>query len=220
MTRGWIVGAGAQGRVIAEMWRAQHPGAALGFLDDDPALHGQRVLGLLVAGPVERLADQHGRDAEVMLGIGHNARRLSLADRWDAHGIAWGRVVHPSAVVAPSAEIGAGTVVFAQAAVNAGARLGRHVVVNTSVVVEHDCVIGDGAYLAPGACMGGRVEIGRGAFLAVGATLAPRVSVGAGAVIGAGAVVMEDIPAAVLAYGAPARVVQALDASFDWSRLL
>jgi sugar O-acyltransferase (sialic acid O-acetyltransferase NeuD family) len=220
MKTGYIVGAGAQGRVVAEVWNAQHPAAEFFFLDDDPALQGRTVLGIPVIGSVQALETLDLTGAEMVLGIGHNPKRLALAERWEPRLTCWGTVIHPSATIMPSARIAAGAVVFAQAVVNTGARVGRHVVVNTGAIVEHDCVLEDGAYVAPGVCMGGRVMIGRGAFVSTGATLAPRVRIGAGAVVGAGALVIADVPAEVLVYGVPARIIRPLENGFDYGRLL
>lgn len=217
-----VVGAGAQGRVTLEVWRAAHAEARFVLLDDDAKLHGTELLDVKVVGGVALLPELCADGCEVLIALGNNGARLALAARLEAavKELHWGRAVHPSAIVAPSASIGAGSVVFAGAIVNTDARIGGHVVVNTGVIVEHDCVIEDGASLSPGACMGGRVHVGRGAFVSTGVTLAPRVKVGAGSVIGAGAVVTKDIPEGMLAYGVPARVVRAIDASFDWKRLL
>lgn len=220
MKIGYIVGAGAQGRIIAEVWRAQHPDVPLTFVDDDVALHGRRVVGVEVIGAVERLQAANQDGALVILAIGDNRRRLELADQWSARGIAWGTAVHPSATLMPSAILGGGSVVFAHAVINTGAQVGRHVVINSAVVIEHDAVIEDGTSLSPGVCMGGRVRIERGAFISAGVTLAPRVTVGAGTIIGAGATVVHDIPPNVLAYGVPARVIGPLDSSVGLGRVL
>jgi acetyltransferase EpsM len=217
---GCIVGAGAQGRIIAEVWRAQHPEARFVFLDDDPALHGRRIGGVEVVGPVRTLSAAEHRHTRVVLAIGDNRQRLELAAVWDTERVVWGNAVHPSATLMPSATVGGGTVVFAHAVINTGAQVGQHVIVNTAVIIEHDAVIEDGVSLSPGVSMGGRVCVGRGAFVSAGVTIAPRVTIGAGSIIGAGATVIGDVPADVLAYGVPARVIRSLDSTFTFGRLL
>lgn len=210
-----IVGAGAQGRVTLEVWRAARPDATFVFLDDAPEAQGREILGAKVVGPVDEARALGG---EVVLALGNNAVRKALAARLE--GVRFGNAVHPSATVSPSATLGPGTVVFAGAVVNTEAHAGAHVVINSGVVVEHDAVLGDFANLSPGVRSGGRIEVGEGAFVATGATLAPRVKVGAWSVVGAGAVVVREVPERTIAYGVPARVVGQVDGSFDWRRLL
>lgn len=208
-----VVGAGAQGRVVLENWRAQHPEDEFLFVDDNAQLLGQTILGAKVAGSIADLASLGG---EVVLALGHNAKRLELASRLS---VAFGTVVHPSAVVMPSAKLGPGTVVFANGVVNTQAELGAHSIVNTGSIVEHDCIFDDGSSISPGCRMGGRVKGGRGVFLGAGVTVVPYVVIGAWSMIGAGAVVAEDIPERVLAIGVPARVVRPVDEA-DWSKVL
>jgi acetyltransferase EpsM len=215
-TRG-IVGAGAQGRVTLETWRAQHPDDDFVFLDRDTSLHGRTILGASVVGAPG--ADEVG-DAEVLVALGDVTQRMRVAAELAALGVRFGRAVHPTAVVAPSATIGEGTIVHPAAVVHTEAKVGRHVIVNTGVIVEHDCVIEDGSSLSPGVRMGGRVQIGAGAFLGTGVTVAPRVRIGANTVVGAGAVVVRDLPSDILAYGVPARLVRPIDAAFDPRALL
>ena len=211
-----VVGAGAQGRVVLEMWRAQHPHDEFLFLDDSATLHGSAILGAPVAGPVSSIGTFEGA-AEAVVAIGNNRIRLAVADRF---GIQLGIVIHPSAVISPSSVIGAGTVVFAGAIVGTQAKVGANVILNTGVIIEHDATVEDGASFSPGTKTGGRIHVGRGAFLATGVTLAPRVRVGAWSVVGAGSVVVRDIASQTLAHGVPARPVRAIDDSFDWQTLL
>ena len=213
MSQRVIIGAGSQGRVVLEAWRAQHPSSVFRFVDRDPLLQDQAILETPVAALADAPVD------EVVLAIGDNRIREDLASELQGAGFRWGIVVHPSAVISPSAVLEAGAVVLANAVVHTGARVGSHAVVNTGVLIEHDCVVEEFASLSPGVCMAGRVRIGRRAFLSVGVTLAPRVSVGSDAVIGAGAVVVKDIPASVVAYGNPARIVRSVSQA-DLARVL
>jgi acetyltransferase EpsM len=213
----YIVGAGAQGRIVLETWRAQGPGYRYAFVDDDPELLGEEIDGVPVIGPI---ADMAKDPAEAVLAIGHNVRRLELAAIWTGKGIDWGIPVHPSAVVSPSAQLGPGAVVLPGAIVHTGAVVGPHVIVNTGAIVEHDCIVEDGASISPGVRMGGRVRLAMGVFLSTGVTVAPRVSIGALSIVGAGAVVVDDLPSGVLAYGVPAKVVRTLPPDYDWRELL
>lgn len=59
------------------------------------------------------------------------------------------------------------------------------------------------------------IRVGAGAWLASNVTVNPGVTIGAGAVIGSGGVVTRDVPAGVLAYGNPCRVVRAITDADD-----
>jgi hypothetical protein len=72
-----------------------------------------------------------------------------------SQGLVLRSVVHPAAVVAPSATIGAGTLVMPGAVVNAEARIGANAIVNSGAIVEHDCEVGEGVHIAPGAVLCG-----------------------------------------------------------------
>lgn len=241
----WLVwGAGAQGRVTLDLLRDAHPGAMACLVDDDARLVGRTVAGVEVidrpralqwalggadphpaeprmAGASERAGSLAGCvEVRAILAMGHNPRRLRLAEELAAAGLRFARLIHPTAAVLASASLGEGTVIGPCAVVGSGAQIGRHVLIGSGAVVEHDCTLEDGASLAPGVRMAGRVRIGMAAFVGVGASLCPRVCVGKGAIVGAGAVVTRDVPAGMLALGVPARVVRPVDVRRDWSRIL
>jgi sugar O-acyltransferase (sialic acid O-acetyltransferase NeuD family) len=218
---GWIiVGAGAQGRITLDVLRATCAEVRAVFLDDNPEREGQRLGGAEVVGRSWLRSHPNPAQLRAIVAIGNNAQRLRVAGELRALGVAFGNVVHPSAVVLSTATVGAGVTVSPMAVVGSGAEVGNHCIINTAAVVEHDCVIGEGCSLSPGVRMAGRVAIGAGAFIGVGATLNPRVMVGAGAIVGAGAVVTRDVPPRTVVYGNPAREVRPVDPERDWRKLL
>lgn len=208
-----IWGAGGHGKVVADLLRALGH-RVVGFVDSDPGKLNRRVdsggaaVVMLQGTFLERLAAERelpeGIDA-VAVAMGDNQRRLECLARLDGRSAP--ALVHPTAVVSPSASLGAGTVVFAGAVINADARIGAAVIVNTAAVVEHDCLVADGAHVSPGATLAGAVRVGERSWIGAGATIIQEIEVGSDAVVGAGAVVIRDVAMDTVVAGVPAAIV-------------
>jgi sugar O-acyltransferase (sialic acid O-acetyltransferase NeuD family) len=205
-TKLYIYGASGHGKVVAEIALALDY-LVSGFIDDDPSMQGKHVLELPICGGFEWLVRSARHSKLVVgLGIGDNRVRCRVAQQCRRLGIPLITLVHPSALISPSAAIGNGTVVMAMVVVNALAKIGDGVIINTGVIVEHDCNVGEYAHLAPNSAMGGASSLGKMSLLGMGATIIHLVRVGDGSVVGAGAVVIKDLPDTVVAVGVPARI--------------
>lgn len=177
-----------------------------GFLDDSLA-PGTRVVNWPVLGGASWLEGQPPR--VFALGVGDNGTRQRIANTLLDRGHSLPAFVHPSAVISPSARLGAGTVAMARVVVNAEAQVGNGVILNTGCVVEHECVIGDFAHLSPQSALGGRARVGLRTHIGIGATLIQLARVGDDCVVGAGAVVLKEVAAGLTVVGVPARVLKA-----------
>jgi len=215
----FIVGASAQGRIVADILRAQDGKICLQFIDDNDAIWGRLVNGVKVAGGYGYLLDQDRQKAAVVVALGHPAKRVALASRAAAAGFSLANAIHPAATVVPSARLGRGVVVHPGTVVNTDASIGDCALLNTGAIIEHDDVLEEGATVCPGARLGGRVRVGRGAFIGSGAIVLARMTIGDGAIVAAGALVTRDVPPGVLVMGIPARIAKPVDERFDWNRL-
>jgi sugar O-acyltransferase (sialic acid O-acetyltransferase NeuD family) len=147
-------------------------------------------------------------DFLVAIGGDRGRDRSELHDYLVSQGLNPATVIHPTAFVAGSAQLGSGSQILAQAAVCAEVRTGRSCIINTGASVDHESILGDGVHIAPGAVVAGCVNIGARTTIGCGAVVLPRITIGDDAVIGAGSVVTKNIPARVTAYGAPARIIR------------
>jgi UDP-N-acetylbacillosamine N-acetyltransferase len=207
-----IWGASGHARVVADIVRLQGEHELVGFLDAlHPERRGAEFCGASILGGAEELETLHAQRVDAIIcGMGDGPARLWAAEQVRAHGYRLATAVHPRATIARDVVLGAGTVVAAGAIVNPAAVIGENVVINTGATVDHECVVGDGAMIGVGAHLAGSVTVGRAAVVEIGTIVAARLAIGEGTVVGAGSLVLHDVPAGVLAYGRPARVVRPL----------
>jgi sugar O-acyltransferase (sialic acid O-acetyltransferase NeuD family) len=209
-----IMGAGGHAQVVADiLLRMRETGAdlvPLGYLDDNPALTGQKRLDLPILGTGAHLS-VIPHDA-LIVAIGQNETRRRLFAALKGQGEHFMIARHPSAVIAPDVKIGPGSVIAAGAIVNPGSSVGANVILNTGCTVDHHNHIGDHVHIAPGVHLGGDVSIGTGTLVGIAAAVMPQRRVGDWSVVSAGALVHNDLPDRVVAAGMPARVIRNLTA--------
>jgi sugar O-acyltransferase (sialic acid O-acetyltransferase NeuD family) len=158
--------------------------------------------------PVSWLDDGPGEeDGVALLGTGENVRRETVG-RLRSAGWEVASLVHPTAHVAPSAEIGAGALLGPSVVVGARSRIGDHAVLGRGTLVGHHTKLGEFATLGPGSNVGGNVELGEDVFVGMGAVIRDHLRIGPAAVIAMGAVVVRDVPAGVKVRGIPAAPVE------------
>ena len=211
MSKLLILGAGGHAKVVAETALASGVASNVAFLDDRctglnaclPVL-GWPVMGPLVLSLQAETAAQF--DAAVV-AIGHAATRLHWIQQLQDAGYHLPVLMHPTAWVSPSAQLGPASVVFAQVAVHAQASIGTGAILNTGCSVDHDAQISDAVHICPGARLAGEVQVGRCSWIGIGASVIQQVCIGSDVSVGAGAAVIRDLADGVTAVGVPARVV-------------
>ncbi|MCE9613245.1 MAG: acetyltransferase [Lentisphaerae bacterium] len=204
-----VFGGGGHARVVMECLRLSGVARPVAVVDANPALRGQRVAGVRVAGGDESLPGLKRRGlrhfAVGVGGTGDNRLRQRLFELGVAHGLQPLEVVHPTAICSPDATVGRGVQRMPGSIVNTGVVLGDDVIVNTGAIVEHDCQVGAHAHLASGSVLCGGVRVGMRAHVGGGAVVRQGIMIGDGAVVAAGAVVVKDVQPGDVVAGVPAR---------------
>lgn len=204
-----ILGAGGHAKILIEALRAQGNRDSLAALDSNQEIWGRKLLGVPVLGGDDLLSnlvmDGLQRFVVGLGGVRNNQPRKELYQKARSLGLGPVTVIHPSAVISPSAELGPGCQVLPGAVINAEATLGTNVIVNTRAVVEHDCRLGSHVHVASGAVICSGCTLGEGVHVGASAVVRQLISIGKWSTVGAGAAVVKTIKANSKVVGIPAR---------------
>lgn len=192
-----LIGAGGHAKVVLSLARALRR-EVLGVCDPALAREGATSWrGLPVLGDDAAISGFGPERIVLLNGIGqvpHGTVRQSVHERWASQGFRFVTLIHPCAVVDPTATLGDGVQVMAGAIVQADVTIGADVIVNTGARVDHDCRIGDHVHVAPGAVVCGGVDVGAASFIGASATLLPLVKVGRACLVAAGSTLARALP--------------------------
>lgn len=181
----------------------------IGYADGDPAKRGTNHAGRTVHGTIEEVGlNLRGHEVWFFCAIGNNGARATMAKVAEELGWKPATLVHPSAIVARSAEIAAGTYVGPGTVISSNARIGAHVILDMQVSVGHDAVISDFCSVFPGARITGCCRLEEYVLVGANAALLPGTVVGDRAVVGACSLAHGHVPADTTILGVPARIIQ------------
>jgi sugar O-acyltransferase (sialic acid O-acetyltransferase NeuD family) len=206
----YIVGAGGAGKEVLDtieaMNRVRPQFRIAGYVDDDPTRKGDVVNGVKVVGNTDDLIALGGRPAAV-ISVADPVIKGRLAGKLDGH-VEWINAICPTANISAYATLGKGIVIRASVCVGANAILEDHVQVNALSSIGHDVRLGLFSSVMIQSALSGYAVLGRYGYIATGVTALPGVRIGENTHIGAGSVVTKDVPANVVAYGMPCRVIR------------
>jgi acetyltransferase EpsM len=120
-------------------------------------------------------------------------------------------LLHPSATVSKSAKIGHGTFVGPHVTIMPEAVIGNHCSFRASASVGHDCMVGNDCYMGPNSTLSSRVKRGDGVHIGPNACVLEKVGLGPYSVVGLGSAVLKDLPAFVVAFGCPVKIIETLE---------
>ena len=181
----------------------------IGFLDDDEALWDKAFHGTKILGPL--LSARRFNECYFVNGIGSPANFRNKEAIITKTGIPKERfatIIHPSAVVSRTAQLGFGTVVFQHVTITSDASIGNHVIILPHAVISHNDVVGDYTCIATGVSISGGVRVGHSCYLGAGTTVIENIHIGDLCLAGMGSVILKDIPSNAVVVGNPARILR------------
>jgi sugar O-acyltransferase (sialic acid O-acetyltransferase NeuD family) len=184
-----IVGAGGHGRAVGEAAVLSGRFDIAGFLDDLLPVGATIAGGGNLLGPLCSMGNLLAIADRAIVAIGDNILREKLTRQLVLAGFTCETIIHPKAIVSPTAVLGAGCSVMAGAILGTEARLGIGVIVNCGAVVDHHAVVEDFGHLGVNSSMAGGALLGKGAWLQPGSALGYGVKTPPSATLAPGVVV-------------------------------
>lgn len=135
-----ILGAGSHGQEVRELAQSLNVFRRIAFLDDDPG----RTQAI---GRCSDLARFVGEYPIAIAAVGDRALRMRWIEELARAGFILPVLVHPGAVVSPSAVIGYGSVICARATISAGAVIGKGCIISSGATIDRDVAIPDGTHI-------------------------------------------------------------------------
>ena len=207
-----IVGAGGFGREVLQWARDAWPTATAriaGFLSSDAGALEGLDCGLGVLGSPDDYRPTPGD--RLLLAIGIPYVRRTVAESLLAKGAEFLTLIHPTAIVTPSATIGLGSILCPFSLASDSCRLGRFSLMNYHSSLGHDATAGDFSVLSPYATLGGHAHIEDDVFLGLHSSVGPGKTVGARSKVSANSCVLATAPADSIIYGVPGRIVRRVE---------
>jgi len=139
--------------------------------------------------------DHHAIDASVyyVLGIGNLLIRNKVLEEFKSKKATFTGIIHPTALISNSAEIGEGTIISHNVSVGPKAKIGSFNVINSRCTIGHDSEIGDNNFLSPQVVVGGYATIKNSNFLGTNSCVLPEVNIESNNKIMAGMTVTSNV---------------------------
>jgi sugar O-acyltransferase (sialic acid O-acetyltransferase NeuD family) len=208
-----IIGAGKFAREVHTWVRQAIDGGLAwtikGFLDDNlKAMDGFGHYPKIIC-PVDQYEPQ--ADDIFLCAMGKPKIKKLYCDKVAGKGGKFETFIHPTALVGPSVQIGAGSILCPYTQLSCDIVLGECVTFGTLSNTAHDTRIGAYSMICGSCEINGNAVLEEGVFLGSHATILPDARVGAWAYVGAGSVVLRRVKPGTKVFGNPAVPIGAVE---------
>ena len=192
-----IYGGGRMSKVIIDILNHM-PGYSIKGIIDINYPDKKEVMGIPVIGNDSILENMYQDGYQkIFNSIGFNRNkhwRKPPYEMLKKKGFEFINVIHPTAVIDISVEMGEGNYIGAYASVSADTKIGSNCFINAGSVIAHDCIISDHCHIASGAILAGGIIIGENSLIGQNCTIYMDVKIGKNVVIQNGCHIFKDIP--------------------------
>lgn len=202
-----IIGNGGHASVLVETLILQKE-EILGFTN--PNFEENQFL-LNYLGNDDVIYNYDPNEVELVLGLGMlkpDSIRSVIFTKFKKIGYKFKNIVHPTAIISPSVNIGEGVQIMAGVILQTNVIVADNTIINTGVIIDHNSKILSNVHVAPGCKISGNVTLNNNCFIGAGTTIINNVRVGESCLVGAGSLLIKSFPSGCTVLGVPAKVIK------------
>lgn len=203
-----VIGSGGHAKVIIDIINCMGNYEIIGITSNSLE-KGVTFCGFPVIGDDNVLANFNPNEHQIAMGLGgytDNYLREKVYKYVKNLGLTFINIVHPSASISKTANLGEAVVIFPGVVLNTEVKVGNNSIVATCSSIDHETIIGDNVLVSAGVTIGAYSIIHDNALIALGAKIISGVEIGKNALVAAGAVVIKNVEADQRVFGIPAKI--------------
>lgn len=192
-----IIGAGGHAAELRDyinhnnMARPLEQIEVLGYIDDEESNYHHYEFSEEYLGSIEN--HNVRKEVHYLMGIANLDYRKSIIESFKRKNAKFIGLIHPTAIISPTAEFGEGVVISHNASVGAKVKIGNFNMLNSRCTIGHDTVIGDYNFISPQAAISGNTIIGNENLIGTNSCTIPGMSIGNKNKIAAGMVIYKPV---------------------------
>jgi sugar O-acyltransferase (sialic acid O-acetyltransferase NeuD family) len=169
----------------------------VGILDDNESLHGKKILGIKILGPISlvyELKDKGIFDKLVISFSNDIEKRAETYENLKKQGFCFANVIDRTVQIHSNVEIGTGNVIMANCRIGSCSIIGDNNFLSAFVNIEHHNIVGSHCTFGPGVMTSSRVQIGDKVKFGTGIFIEPGIKIGSNSIISSGSILTFDVP--------------------------
>jgi sugar O-acyltransferase (sialic acid O-acetyltransferase NeuD family) len=166
----------------------------LGFLDDiEERFNGFATKYKFEAPYLGTFKDYNYKEEEFYIfGFANIQGRIDFMETHKDKNIQFINLIHPSSIIAESANIGEGNLINPYCIIGPNAVVGNNNILTSYSFISHDCIVGNNNFFSTSG-LSGHVNVGDNNFFGIRATIIPDITIGSNNTIQAGMIIDKNI---------------------------
>ena len=204
----YIIGAGGNANIVTEIIEKKFKIG--GFISNKKSDYGKSKKLFL-----ENEFLKKYKKKKIIIAVGENKNRLKIFKKFKKYGHNFPNVIHKTAFISKSANIGIGNIIMPNVIINSNARIGNFNLINTSSIIEHDCHVDSFVSISPKSIVCGNCKLNEGVFLGANTCVIHNIEIGEWSVVGSCSNVIKDIKKNTLNFGNPSKTIKKINKNYQ-----